>query len=326
MILTAGQLRPFLRGAVETELRDGALCPYKCTAATREKWGELAEFLKDMAEHTSGIRLEFSTFAEQVSFTVEGGVFDLLVDGQLVCHKEIVGAPGEIGAVLPDKGEPDPSSLHNPELTRVTLVFPNLTRGRVFSLSLSEDGVLRRPEYRESFLFLGDSITQGWTGDYPSLSFAWQVSRFYDADCIIHGVGGAYFRPEVFEAPKDFDPDRVFIALGTNDFSWGFSPEEVRDFTAAYLDKVKAAYGNKKVYCILPIWRGDKKMLREKATYDRCVSYIRAEEEARGFTVIDGMTLVPHDRRFFREDVLHPNDLGFSFYAENLIKAMETAE
>ena len=46
---------------------------------------------------------------------------------------------------------------------------------------------------------------------------------------------------------------------------------------------------------------------------------IREEEEKRGFTVVDGLTLVPHHPDYFAADCLHPNDRGFGAYACGLL-------
>ena len=312
MLLTSDRLIPYLRGAVEWDLRDGALCPVKCSRKIRENWEKLAVWLRDYAEHTSGIRLDFVTDASRVSFAVAGGAFDLLAEGSLVAHGEFPEEPGILSADLSSLGE-----------TRVTLVFPNLTKGRLYSLEIPEKASLRPWEYEERILFLGDSITQGWSGTYPSLSFAQRTSAVLNADCVIHGVGGGYFHPTVFEAPENFDPDRVVIAMGTNDHSWGHSPRQVRAFAAEYLDRVKELYGEKRVYCILPIWRHPDTIRPEhQALWQPCLDAIREEETARGFTVIDGGSLVPHDERFFNPDRLHPNDLGFSLYAQNLIRIL----
>ena len=128
MILTAEQLRPFLYGAVETELRDGALIPYKCGASTRKSWRDLADWLEDYASHTCGVRLDLATYADRISFTAEGGIFEVLVDGESVCIKDLTHGRGEIEVSLPDKGEPNRDDLSLPEkLTRVTLIFPNLS-------------------------------------------------------------------------------------------------------------------------------------------------------------------------------------------------------
>ena len=42
--------------------------------------------------------------------------------------------------------------------------------------------------------------------------------------------------------------------------------------------------------------------------------------------VIDGYDLVPHDTELFSDKRLHPNDDGFKYYAENLIKAIKNAK
>jgi hypothetical protein len=38
---------------------------------------------------------------------------------------------------------------------------------------------------------------------------------------------------------------------------------------------------------------------------------------------VDGFTLTPHIEDFFADKDLHPNDLGFAFYAENLLSALK---
>ncbi len=323
MLLSANFLIPFLFGAVDYEIKNGGLCPYKCSRQALEQWEKQASFLGEMARHTSGIRLEFCTYADHVSFTVEGGGFDLLVDGNLVCHSTQT-ERHTLSAPLPNKGNPVLEPEDPDLLTRVCLTFPNCYEGRLYSLEIADDELLRRPNFDQKFLFLGDSITQGFYGIFPSMSYAQRVSRFYNADCIIQGVGGGYFDPDTFLPPPNFDPDRVFIAFGTNDITWGRSPEQVRQMTVAFLDKIKATYGPEKVICILPIWRNDKKQYQQDPdAFEKWFSVLRREEESRGFTVIDGQSLVPHSPQFYQDDCLHPNDLGFSLYTENLIQALE---
>lgn len=57
-------------------------------------------------------------------------------------------------------------------------------------------------------------------------------------------------------------------------------------------------------------------------TFDECIDLLRSLYEARGIRVIDGLSLVPNRREFFA-DAVHPNALGFSMYAENLLRAIE---
>ena len=43
----------------------------------------------------------------------------------------------------------------------------------------------------------------------------------------------------------------------------------------------------------------------------------------KGLFVVDGIPLTPHISDFFADEILHPNDLGFGFYAENLLKVLK---
>lgn len=306
MNLTAEQILPLLFGAAETTVEHGVIIPRKVTASCLAAWDEISKTLGDRARNSTGVRLDFHTDADSVSFTVAGGKFDLLIDG-LFAEQWICTDPEEVSASLP-AGE-----------HRVTLVFPSHSNGTLHGVSLSDGAAVRPHAYAKKLLFLGDSITHGWDSGKDSLSYAWQVSLFYDADCIIQGVGGAYFHPEVFDEDLDFEPDRVIVAFGTNDFGWGNPLETVRELTARYLDKAVARYGAEKVVCILPTWRSEESKHGKSDFYAACVSAIRGEEEARGVHMADGMTLVPHHPDFFLPDLLHPNALGFAQYAQNLI-------
>ena len=310
MKLSFPQMESFLFGAAETEISEHGLCAYKCTARCRAAWNALSTTLGTRATASTGIRLDFHTDAREITFTLQNGTFDLLKDGQYLRS-------------LPAEKEKDtvfPLALDG-NAHRITLIFPSHdVLGRICGLEITDGASAVPHEYKEKFLFLGDSITQGWNSGIDSLSYAWRTSLFFDADCIIHGVGGGYFHPSIFEAPEGFAPDRVFIAFGTNDFGVFSTAEALREKAAAYLELAKNAYEGTKRYVITPIWRYDS-WERAMGSFDECIEIIRREAEIRGFTVIDGLSLVPHDKTFF-SDAVHPNALGFSLYAQNLIKTI----
>lgn len=83
-----------------------------------------------------------------------------------------------------------------------------------------------------------------------------ELRCIFNADCVINGVGGGFFSECTFDKPG-FDPDIVIIAYGTNDFGRYASVDEFSPHVNGYLELVKEAYGDKKVFCILPIWRSD---------------------------------------------------------------------
>lgn len=311
MKLTTAQIRSLLFGAVTVAEEADGLRVGKCSDAVLEVWGTLSNVLKQRAMAPSGVRLDFETDSEEVTFSLKGTQFDLLVDG-LLADRFFGSQETEDFSVTLDGG------MH-----RLTLIFPSheCTYCRVVGLELTDGASVTPHEYDCKFLFLGDSITQGWNSDLDSLSYAWRTSLHFNADSIIYGVGGAYFCKDTFEVPQGFAPDRVFVAFGTNDFNFFKTPESLRENAAAYLDRVTEAFGAEKILGITPIWRYDT-WVNSMGTFDECIDIIREEYEKRGIATVDGLSLVPNRKEFF-SDVVHPNAIGFSMYAENLIRVLE---
>lgn len=49
---------------------------------------------------------------------------------------------------------------------------------------------------------------------------------------------------------------------------------------------------------------------------------VREAAEAAGAFIVDGMKLTPHEPAAYSDAFLHPNDLGFKFYAQGLLVAL----
>lgn len=311
MRLTNEQIKSILFGAVDITETQAGISGHKCSGKTLEQWQNLSAGLHKNAFPPTGLRLDFETDATEIIFTVQGK-FECLVDGLLTAISDPKEDLSRITLTYEDG-----------KSRRITLIYPShdTSVGNLRGVELNDGATVTPHKYDEKFLFLGDSITQGWNSGIDSTSYAWRTSLFFNADCIIHGVGGGYFHSSVFEAPAGFDPDRVFVAFGTNDFGHFKTLDELKTHASAYLDKVVAAYGTKKIYGITPIWRYDT-WEKPMGTFDECIAVIRGEYEKRNIPVIDGLTLVPHRKEFYA-DVLHPNALGFSVYAENLIKILK---
>ena len=64
-------------------------------------------------------------------------------------------------------------------------------------------------------------------------------------------------------------------------------------------------------------------VIKNAGTIHSVRAYIEQQALKYGFTVIDGFTLVPHRTEYFEDNRLHPNDLGFALYTQNLIKALK---
>lgn len=317
------EIRALAVGAVSIEEDEsGILHFYKYTKAQMDGFGKWNE--KSPVLCTTGVRLDFHTSSSSLTFAAAfPGKYEVYIDGQLRYYLPV--GPAEYGGRYAAHEEItlevcDPLGNKAGE-HRVTIYLPSHSIGGVSLLALDDGAYAKRHEFKTKFLMIGDSITQGWESKYDSLSYANRVSRFFDAESIVQGRGGSYFKAQTFEKLPDFEPDVVTVAYGVNDFAHYKTLEEMKEHLCAYLDKLGAAYGDKKVFVILPLWfknREGKPMGR----YEDCRALIANEARARGFICIDALAFVPPLEDFFTDGV-HPSDLGFSLLAENLIKEMQ---
>lgn len=317
MILNLEQIKSVTRGAVKI-WQDGNTTRFaKCTDKQVEAWYKYgSDVLGYRAETTTGVRLDFYTNSKTFAFkTASGEKFELIIDG-LLRERYLKGEEEYIEKTVKLT---DSLGKEKDEL-RVTLVFPSHTIGSLEYVEVDDGAYLKAPEYKTKMLFIGDSITQGHNSKYDSYSYAWRTVSFFDADAVINGIGGAFYMPESFDT-SDFDPDTVIIAYGTND-ACRSDYDTMKEKTVGFLDSVKAAYGNKKVVVVSPIWRGKNDGSIMGEDFEKKRDMVEEEAEKRGFTVINGLKLVPPMPDLYADTYLHPNDLGFGVFAENLIKEL----
>ena len=321
--LTNNDLRALAVGAVSIEEdKNGILHFYKYTKAQMDGFGKWNE--KSPVLCTTGVRLDFHTDSSTLVFAAAfPGKYEVYIDSQLRYYLPV--GPAEYGgryAVGEEISMDVCDSLGNKsDEHRITLYLPSHSIGGVSLLAIDEGAYAVRHEFKAKFLMIGDSITQGWESKYDSLSYANRVSRFFDAESIVQGRGGSYFKADTFEKLPGFEPDVVTLAYGVNDFAHYKTLCEMQTQLCAYLDKVKAAYGDKRVLVILPIWFKNREG-RPMGRFEDCRALIAREAKKRDFICIDGLPFVPPLDDFFA-DGLHPNDLGFSLFSENLIKEVQ---
>ncbi len=203
----------------------------------------------------------------------------------------------------------------------VTICLPSHNVGYFRNVFLDEGSYARPHVFDKKILFIGDSITQGYTATHDAQSYSYLVARYFNASSLNWGVGGAKFYVSTLES-TDFDPDIVSVAYGTNDYE-DYTKETFERNCNAFLDKLKELYGNKQVFVITPIWRADGEVVRASGTHAQCCQCIAKAAAERGFTVVDGYQIFPHTTEYFQDGLLHPNDLGFHEYARNLIRAFQ---
>lgn len=299
-------------GALRMWEEEGQVCFSKLSEAQVESILAAVPAINPCALATTGIRLDFHTNAACIEYeTVTTGLYELKVDGFLT------------SAIRAEAGQPVTYTLpQDGREHRVTLHLPSHGEpGGLRYLALSEGATLRRHEFDRKFLFFGDSITQGWHSELDTLSYAYLLSDHFNAESVIQGIGGETYQSYNL-APMDFSPDTIFVAYGTNDADQRATLAEVREHCEAYLEKLQNLFPGVPVYIITPPWRLDADRPRPWGRVELATEVITAVAQERGLPILDAMTMIPHDSRFYA-DPLHPNDLGFCVYAHALIKRIK---
>ena len=315
MKLTFEQIKSVTVGSVNTVQTEEGIKFYKCTERQIEAWNRKSATLGDRALSTTGIRLDFHTNSQHVGFkAISGRKYEVHINGLVAAVFRL--NAGEVAEL----DLSDPIGRKQDEY-RVTIVFPSHDAGGAVEYVELDDGAWIKPHaFDKKFLFIGDSITQGWASSLDSYSYAYRVSNFFNAESVIQGIGGAYYNEESFDE-IDFDPEVVFVAYGTNDFGHYKTYDEFRFHCEAHLALIADAYKDKKVFVLSPIWR-DKREGKAMGSFDGCIDIVKNGADKYGLNYIDGLKLVPPMASLFQDEYLHPNDNGFSLYAENLIKEL----
>jgi len=320
------------------ELLKGALSLHR-----EEEWLRLSRFTEKQSNYyfektpdtlypktraTAGMKLDLVTDADEISFDFR--VFpassrafysiDLYIDGifrdELYVMNHMRKKSGTVSFSLPEGSH------------RLTLYFPNLMRMDIANVLLKGASFAKPVPSKMKLLCLGDSITQGYDAYHASLSYVNRLSEILDAEILNQAIGGEVFDADILDAELPFEPDLITVAYGTNDWAIRTSKEEFLDEAERFFRKIREIYPDKNIVYISPIWRGDyRQPFGERDTqvgaFDSSVKALQALAKESGLYVVDGLPLTPHISDFFADQILHPNDLGFGFYAENLLRAIK---
>ena len=297
-------------GAVDIWQDESGVHFSKCTKEQHSEWAKIdPPCIYDNTLASTGVRFDFHTNSPFVEVeTSSGNKFEVKINGVLM-HR-FTRSEGE-----PIKFKIDLDGKEN----HIVIYMPSHNPcGVIKSVSIADGASITPHSFDKKFLFLGDSITQGWDSKYDSLSFAYLISEFFNAESVIQGIGTACFEPTVVY-DMGFDPEVVFVAFGTNDFGQRLSFDLLKSRAQGYLEKIKNLYSKSKIFVITPIWRVDYDIITKAGDFESCKKAVGDCARSLGLTVVNGDKLVPPNRDFMA-DYWHPNDLGFTVYAINLLR------
>ena len=324
MKLCLDQIRDITRGCVSVTEEEGCFRFYRFTKEQTAAYfdaGKQDFYKKTFA--SAGVRFAFRSNSGTFSFKVRTAsgssrkfvYFDCYENGVLTSH---------LGGDEMNAGEYSINFPLRPGEKDVEIYFPWTVRTDLCDVTLDDGATFLPLRRKHTMISFGDSITHGYDARYPSLAYAPAVARMLDADSVNKGIGGDIFFPELLEKPDPVSPDYVTVAYGTNDW-WLSTREELEAHCRAFYVRLCELYPRAKIFAISPIWR---KSGEQKTKFGEPVARVddmmrKLTADLPQVTVINGFALVPHEPGFFSPDVVHPVDLGFCLYAENLAREIQ---
>ncbi len=318
------QLKPLFSGVASFEEENGylKLCRYNKKQMEYYKTKSDPIFLR--AGASAGIILDFDTDSTNLCFrckmvrasSLQMGYIDIYIDGKLQLHK------GNRGY---DKNEIIIDLKMPIGTKRVTVYFPCLSSSQIKDFRIDSDAGIKKIQKKQKFMFFGDSITQGYTSEFPSLSYANLIGRKFNAEIINQAIGGECFDVKHLNNLPEFAPEIIFVAYGTNDWT---TEKNITATATEYFNKLTMLYPCAKIIDILPIWRTDIRIKNEikKYTFDDARNSIRNVcAKYDNVIVFDGFDYIPHFQNFYFDHV-HPNELGYAYYADALEKDLNNIE
>lgn len=325
MILTLEQIKAVTKGVEYVSIENGNFVFHRFNPEEEKVINSVN------VAHAAGVQMEFKTDAKRLKLKIatrdESGIrfyfaVDIFENGELLGNIKNFpdGLSGRYAGKRFDLGEFECDlPLGNDEKT-LRVVFPHSVITELVQIEL-EGATFITPVKRDKLIvFYGDSITQGYDVLHPSKSYAMLLCDALNADSYNKAIGGARFSPELAKINNGRAPDYVVVAYGTNDWGGNSSKDEITTKAKAFMDNLTASYPDSKIFVISPIWRWDFEEIKNFGSFKELEEMIRNIcEGLKNVTFVSGVDLVPHDSRCFGDEILHPNEEGFSFYCKNLL-------
>ena len=309
--MTNRELRGIYFGAYSfRETEDGWLQAFQYSQKQMDYFRSGLDFWYDRCMASTAKTLEFITEATEVSFeykTIWMGSpdsFEAAVDGLVteIRYMKDLEKEGKIRFTFPEGKK------------SVVLYLP--ADATVLIRNFEANAAVSRPEKNEKVLWLGDSITQGYGPLRSSCIYVSVANRILNYYIINQGIGGYVYDKNSLMKMDGYDPDKIIVALGTNQFG----TESMKD-VEEYYETLTGIYGNRiPILCITPLWRGD--VPDGLPTLKRfCEKLKEIAGSYPNVRIADGFRLVPHLPEYFLDN-LHPNCLGAEVYGRNLAETI----
>jgi lysophospholipase L1-like esterase len=328
MKLTFDKIKDITTGVARIEEQNGEVSFFRYTKAQDERYQIRNPELRLRSLSTAGVKLCFDTDSKNLflnivtrpSGTRKFFSVDVLVNGEpigYIDNFEGCDLSNYFALNVPD-GEFSKSFELGEGRKRVCIRLPWNKITSLKELSLDDGAFVEGVRAPKRLLAFGDSITQGYDALRPSDRYAAKLADALGADEYNKAIGGDIFFPDLAALRDDFTPDIVTVAYGTNDWNC-LGEEEFKQNCRGFYKNLAENYPNTKIFAIAPIWRADYKEGRGFGDFLKVSADIKeATKDLPGVIFVDGFDFVPHDRRFYSDQYLHPNSEGFEYYFKSL--------
>ena len=290
------------------ETKDGYLQSFQYNEDQIEYFRNVSEFWYERCTASTAKTLEFSTEATEFSFDYRiiwrgsDDSFELAVDG-LICRIDYL-------KDMSDEGHLTYKLPEGPK--KVMLYLPADATALIKDFEINADYVPVKKGMK--VLWLGDSITQGFGPLRSACTYVSVANRLLDYDIINQGIGGYVYDKNSLMKMEGYDPDRIIVALGTNQFG-----DETMAPVEEYYERLIGIYGRDiPIITVTPLWRGDVEN-GEPTLIAYCGKIKAICGKYKNISIIDGFSLVPHLPEYYLDN-LHPNVIGAEVYGRNLVE------
>ena len=334
MKLDIDLIRKVTCGIASAEYKDGKFYFYRFNAEEMSYYSQTQFAAKSNA--TAGVEMQFETDATALclSGTVSAASsrtyysIDVLKNGEFIGDIKNFNMDEMIPDYVQNKYKAGDFSARfelDGGIKSVRVVLPWSHAAYLYEVRLVGATFVKPIKKTKSMLIYGDSITQGYDAESSYLSYASRLSDSLDANALNKGIGGEIFVPALSAIKNDIKPDYITVAYGTNDWFHSTGREDFIKRAESFYKNLSKNYPESKIFAISPIWRqGTEGKVSNVGDFFEIRKIIKKiADSLENVIFIDGFDLVPHNTEYFADLRLHPRNIGFEFYAENLVRKIK---
>lgn len=179
------------------------------------------------------------------------------------------------------------------------------------------------------YLAYGDSITHGFTASRTDRTYAYRLAQNKNWQLVNFGLGGRGSNAGDGTVVAQQNADLITILMGANDWQGQRPLATYKNNMTAMLANIRSLQPTVPVYLITPLWVApdwpSKAGFTENITLEQYRQQLRdiaASLNDPNLHLIEGASLIDHDKAYFDPVLVHPNDAGFAQMAERLALAI----